>query len=233
MRSFTSWIKPLAAHAALAAGCSVPASIDVGIGPYEYSVDATMVSVPAALQNPSTMTVASIACMDDSGCPQLGAGEPAVHCVASLCDPDPFAFDLASDIDLDENAMVRALGSDITAFDVQSIQYTATASGLQNTVGPTELYWGPASAPALESPGVVHFGTIPAVQLADGTTTMGDVALDPDGTAQLSQYLVNTAHQLRLFARPSIDLSPGGPLPSGSVTIDVSMTVHVVGQLVR
>jgi hypothetical protein len=231
-------LRPLLPFATLlllgAAACNVPATIEVPLGPFEYTVSASRLMLPDAFRDDSTMTVRTVPCTDDTQCPPLGAGQPAVHCVASACDPDPFTFVLSTDvIDLDTQPTIQTFGQSITRIELRTASYAATSQGLQNPVGPTELYWAPPSATATDSPGVQHLGTIPLVQLSDGTTAMGDVQIDADGGAALSDYLLHTAHQLRVFAVPSVDLAPGGPLPVGGVTLDLRFTVHVEGQLVR
>jgi hypothetical protein len=219
--------------AATAPACSVPAIVDVPAR-FNYEVSAMRVTVPQELRDSTTMRVRSIPCMGDANCPQLGGTAPAIRCIESACDPDPVAFALASDvIDLGAQPAVQRYGDHITRVEVRRLGVTAVSQGLQNAVGPTELYWGPDTAPSFDGPGVQRLGTLPVVQLAEGETTMLDADLDPTGVAALSDYLIGTSRRIKIFARPSIDLAPGGPLPMGQVTLQVEMLVHVEGQLVR
>jgi hypothetical protein len=228
----------LFASALLASQCGNALSnsviADVSVGPFTYSIAASQIMVPSQFVDSATNTIRSISCTDTSMCPQLGAGQPAVHCTNSVCTPDPFPINLASNVlDLDSDATVRQYGSNVMVLEVRAVYFTAMAAGLGNPVGPTELFWGPSTATDMNSPGVGHVGTIPLVQLPPDITTAMPIQLDTSGVADLSQYLLHTSHQMRLFARPSISLVPGGPVPTGNVTLQVQMQVHIEGQLVR
>jgi hypothetical protein len=220
---------------ALTGSCTFPTIIDVPVGPFQYQVTSDRVMIPMQFQDTSSGTIATLMCQDDSQCPQLGAGKPAVHCVANACDPDPFVFELATNaIDLNMNATVQRYGDHVNSIAVTDAHVVATNQGLLLPVGPTELYWGPESAVDTNSPGVYHFGTIPVVQApAGGDSGDQQVALDSAGSAALSDYLVHTSRTLKLFARPSIDVGPGTPLPSGMLTLALTISVHIEGQLVR
>lgn len=225
----------LAATAVSISSCSFPAIIDVGVGPFTYQVTADRLAIPMEFQDTSTGTVRSVPCATDTDCPSLGAGQPAVHCVSNACDPDPFVFELATGrIDLNQNATVAQYGNHVTAISITSANVVATNQGLLTPVGPTEIFWGPESAVDSSSPGVQHFGTMPVLQApAGGNSGDQPVALDAAGSAALSDYLVNTSRVLRLFARPSVDVAPGSPLPVGGLQIDLTISVHIEGQLVQ
>ena len=221
----------------LASQCSNTAIVDVTIGPLNTTVDSSQVAsmIPAQFINSSTNTLAMISCTTDTDCPQLGAGEPAVHCTSSLCTPDPFSFVIASSvIDLNTNATVQMYGSNVTVLQLREVDYTATSQGLTDSVGPSDLYWGPETATSVSSSGVTHLGTIPVIQLTAGSTTgSSPVTLDATGAAALSSYLLNTSRRFLLFTVPQVSVAPGGPVPSGSVALQVEMQVHIEGQLVR
>jgi hypothetical protein len=223
-----------AALGACAIGCSVPAIVDVNVGPFDYTITASRVMIPDALRDPGTMSIRRIACMNDMGCPQPSGGQPAVRCVDGACDPEPFEFMLASDvIDLNENASVQRYGDRVTRIEVRGGVWEATTQGLRNPVGPTQVYWGPESASAIDSPGVQLLGTLPVIDLSTQDTATGMVEMDPAGSAALSDHLVRISRRLRLFARPRIDVAPGGPLPTGGIALRLQLAVHVEGQLVR
>ena len=230
----------LASVILVAVGCSVssctfPTIIDVGVGPFPYEITSDRVTIPSQFQDTSTGTLATLMCQDDSQCPQLGTGQPAVRCVSNACDPDPFVFELATAaIDLNMNATVQRYGDHVNSISVTNASVVATNLGLLLPVGPTELYWGPESAVDTNSAGVYHFGTVPVVQApAGGNSGDQPVALDSAGSAALSDYLVHTSRTIKLFARPSIDIGPGMPLPSGGLRLDLTISVHIEGQLVR
>src|SRR5579872_3876026 len=93
------------AIALLGSTCSNTAILETGVGPFSYTISATAITVPSQFVDSSNNTIRSIPCTDDPSCPQLGAGQPAVHCTNSVCVPDPFPFVIASGtIDLDQNA---------------------------------------------------------------------------------------------------------------------------------
>jgi hypothetical protein len=218
------------------AACNVPVTIEVGAGPFEYEISATQIQIPDALRDTSTTppTLRAVTCTDDAMCPQFANGDPAIRCVNSACDPDPFAFDLATDvIDLSTNPDVQRFGDHINSIAVTAATYSATANGLLNPVGPTGLYWGPESAAGTQTPGVVQLGTVPVLDLSAQPMTSGDIALDASGVAVLSDHLLHVSRRFRVFARPTIDVNPGGPLPAGSIHLSVQLRVRVQGQLVR
>lgn len=215
-------------------GCTT--ILDVSLGPYTYDVSSDHVTVPAQLQDTSTNTVRTIPCMTDMDCPPLGAGQPAVHCnAASACDPDPYVFELSTmSINLAQNATVARYGDHVTSIAITSAQFDATNRGLSLPVGPTEIFWGPESAVDTTSAGVQHFGTLGVVDVPAGSTLQNqDIALDPAGNQGLSDHLLHVSRVIRLFARPSVDLAPGSPLPTGSLRLDITIQVHIEGQLVQ
>jgi hypothetical protein len=215
-------------------GCSVPAIADVSVGPFLYTVTAARVMIPEALRDPASMSVRQIACREDTDCQQSAGLEPAVRCVASLCDPDPFEFVLSSDVlDLNDNANIQRYGDRVTRIEVRAGVFEASAQGLRIPVGPTELYWGPDSATSVDSQGVQLLGTVDVIDLSSADTTQGAITMDPAGSASLSEHLLRVSRRLRLFARPRIDVAPGGPLPSGAIAVQVQFALHVEGQLVR
>ncbi len=215
--------------------CSLQAILETAVGPFTYTVSSSRIMIPAEFQDTSTGTVRSVPCQTDATCPSLGAGQPAVHCVASLCDPDPFFFELSSNpIDLAQNATVQRYGDHVTSLSVTQAQFEATNQGLSIGVGPTQIFWGPNSAVDTMSAGVHLFGTIPVVQVPAGSS-VGPTAIELDaaGGAALSDHLLHVSRVIRLFARPSVDLAPGTPLPSGDLRLDITIQVHIEGQLVQ
>lgn len=230
--SFLRALSAGAVLAALAAGCNVPVYLDVPVDTGDIVLNASQVTVPDALRDPSTMTLRTIPCMTDMMCPTIPGVMVAVRCTNNACDPDPIPVDVSTVVDISSAPDVRRFGS-IARLTISRAEYTATSMGLQNAVGPTELRWGPEDAAAFDADGVQPFGTVPLVQLADTQPAQGDVTLDPAGAAALSDYLVHTSQRVKIFARPTIDLAPGGPLPAGQVTLRMRLTVRVEGQLVR
>lgn len=215
--------------------CSFLTIVDVPIGPFTYTVSSSRLTLPADFQDTTTNTVRNVPCQTESGCPSLGAGQPAVHCVAGVCTPDAFSFELSSSpIDLGQNSTVQRYGDHVTSLSISLAQFEATNQGLSIGVGPTVLFWGPESAVDSASTGVHLFGTIPVVQVPPGGTT-GPTRIDLDaaGGAALSDHLLHVSRVIRLFARPSVELAPGTPLPTGELRLDLTIQVHIEGQLVQ
>ena len=226
---------PLLAFVAAAfSACTFPSILETALGPFTYTVDATRFAIPATLVD-TNGSIRSISCQTDMGCPALGAGQPAVHCVGGVCDPDAFVFELASDpIDLNQNATVAMYGSNVNRIDVISATYSAMPTGITTAVGPTLLYWGPATATSTAAPDVHLLGTIPAMDFAlTPTIDAAPMTLDSAGASGLSTHLLSVSRTMRLFVRPSVDLAPGNRVPMGSLRLDLSFKVHVEGQLVR
>lgn len=232
MRSWARSLAPWLACGTLAS-CDPHATLAVEV-PFDYEVSANRAEVPEALRDGASGTVRRVPCSDDGACPQLASGEPAVRCVEGACDPEPFVFVLSTDvIDLDMTPAVQRYGGRVTGIELVDARFVASANGLRNPVGPTELFWGPASAVSIDAQGVHPIGTIPQIALGEAPTVEDAVALDAAGAAALSDHLVGVSRRFRLFARPRIDVAPAGPLPTGSIRLQVRMVVHVRGQLVR
>jgi hypothetical protein len=57
--------------------------------------------------------------------------------------------------------------------------------------------------------------------------------IDADGSASLSDHVVGGNRRVRFFARTSIDLDPGDPIPMGGATITVNLTVRAIGRILE
>lgn len=229
MRSLT-----LAPLSLLAAGCSGGVPIDVAVGPVGFDVDTARIAIPAMYQ--SSGSFARLACGASARCPSLGTGAPALRCASGVCDPDPFTFDLGvmNAIDLGAySPQLAAVSGNVDSITVTQMSWQAAAAGLRVTVGPVDLFWGPESASGVGSDGVRHLGRLPVLQFPASGTASGDVALDADGNAALSEHLLRVSRRFRVFARAAVDLRPGGPLPAGRASIQVRMTVRAETRLLR
>ena len=90
----------------------------------------------------------------------------------------------------------------------------------------------PEAATAIDPAlGVRRFGTVP--RLPAGATPAGQVAIDPVGAGELSDYLVMGGSRIRFFAQTSADLDPGDPFPAGSVRVSVNVTIRAVGSVLE
>ena len=210
------------------AACSDDVPLDLSVGPVGFDVDASRITLPATLQ--SSGTVARVPCSSALPCPNLGAGAPTLQCVASACDPGPFAFDLGvmNAIDLSAySSVVATLSDNVRQITITQMSWQAAAMGLRVPVGPVEVYWGPESASGIASDGVRRLGRIPTLAFSAAGTASGNVELDAAGNAALSTHFLHTSRRFRLFARATVDLAPGGPLPAGRASIQVRMNVRV------
>lgn len=210
------------------AGCSDDVPLDLAVGPVGFEVDASRITLPTALQ--SSGAVARVPCSAALACPNLGAGSPSLQCVSGACDPAPFAFDLGvmNAIDLSAySSVLTTLGDNVRQIAITQMSWQAAAMGLRVPVGPVEVYWGPESASGIASDGVRRLGRIPTLAFSATGTAAGNVELDAAGNAALSDHFLHTSRRFRLFARATVDLSPGGPLPAGRASIQVRMNVRV------
>ncbi len=227
-----SLARRLALSAALGA-CSGGVPIDFSVGPLSFDVDASRIVVPASLQ--ASGVVARVPCGAAAPCPAPATGL-TLRCVDGSCDPDPVTMDLAlsSVIDLSTySSELASLGNDLSAISLSSMSWQASAAGLRVPVGPIEVYWGPEAASGITSDGVRRLGTFPVIRFDAAGSARGDVALDAAGNAALSGHLLSVSRRFRFFARATVDLSPGAPLPAGRASIQVRLRVHAESKLLR
>lgn len=228
----SSLARCLALSAALGA-CSGGVPIDFSVGPLGFDVDASRIVVPASLQ--TSGTIARAACSATTACPTTTSGL-TLRCVNGTCDPDPVTIDLALSnvIDLTTySTELASLGGDLSAISLSSMAWQASAVGLRVPIGPIEVYWGPETASGLSSDGVRRLGSVPVIRFDAAGNASGDVALDAAGNAALSTHLLSVSRRFRFFARATVDLSPGGPLPAGRASVQVRMRVHAESKLLR
>ncbi len=208
--------------------------IEVPVGPIGFVVDVSPIAIPATFQQNGR--VARVACSASARCPALGAGAPALRCVAGACDPDPVPIDLgvAAAVDLGAYSSVfAAVSGNVSQVTVTRAAWQAAAMGLRVPVGPIELFWGPESATGIPADGVRRLGAVPALTFDAQGAAAGDVALDAAGNAALSNHFLHVSRRFRLFARAVVDLTPGGPLPAGRASIQLRLTVRAETRLLR
>lgn len=172
--------------------------------------------------------VASIPCGDPGECPPA-IGDQELSCVDSVCDPDPLLLVLpvGDVIDFEQlNTELRQVAGNITAIHIDFVRYTVSRSDLNVSLAPVELAWGPAQATDFSSPGVTSLGRI-----TQWTAGANDVDLDDSGVDALSDFLVHTSRQVRMFGRTELDLDPGQPLPQGAVAADLQIAITVTGRV--
>ena len=119
----------------------------------------------------------------------------------------------------------------VSRITVARAQWQAAAMGLRNPVGPIEIYWGPESATGPAGDGARRLGTVPAITFDAQGNAAGEVALDPQGNATLSEHLLRASRRFRVFARAAVDLAPGAPLPAGRASIQLRLSVRAETRL--
>jgi hypothetical protein len=211
----------------LSLGCKGGATASFPIG-VEVSVSADELALPDTLRDGDV--IASVPCGPMGMCP--GTAEAPVTCEADLCDPAPRTISLlVGEVDVDELAGdVGEIFDSIDTIDIDDVTYRIERNSLTVATTELEIFWGPATAVALdESMGVRRLGTMPA--LAAGATGEGAVVLDAAGSAAFSRYFEDVSHRFRFFVRTTVDLEPGQPWPAGELEAAVRMAITLEGSL--
>lgn len=231
MRIHQVWAVPICLSLIITS-CATPVSVDVNAGPFNVAISSSSLSLPSELRDNST-TPASIYSIPCGGslpaCPS--ASGVTITCNgSSVCDPDPINVSIPAgdviDLDMLSGGLSNSVPS-IDAIEVRSATVVVNSNTLTIPLSAMDLYWGTETD--TEANLDRHFGTIPA--LAAGSTSIGDVALDPAGVSDLSDYLVSTSHRIRIFVRTSVDLNPGGPFPEGDLSMMATFKVTARGHV--
>lgn len=219
------------AWVALLAGCDGTISVTFVTPPQELQFSASSLGLPAELDDGSGR-IASYPCGPMGMCPP--SGDVPLSCEDNLCDPAPVTVSgPVGDVDVSVLlAEVRGLGiTRVQSYVVDDIAFEVQLNTLSLGVGPVDIYWGPASAAAIdETQGVHLFGTMPRIEA--GTSPRGTLDIDEAGAEALGRYLVQTATRVRFFAQTVVDLEPGDPMPRGALTVGISVTITAVGRVV-
>lgn len=210
-------------------GCDNAVVVQLMTGAQTFEVSASALEVPIELQ--SGATLASVPCPTGS-CPS-SASLP-LACVDAVCDPEPRVVSAPVGDVVDFDVLLREASSVlrfVDAIEVTRVAYAATSNSLSIDVPDIQIYWGPDTAAGIDAPGVARLGVIPT--LPAGTATSGEMVIDPDGAQRLSDHVVGGNRRVRFFAVTTIDLEPGGPLPSGGATVTVNLTVRAIGRILE
>jgi hypothetical protein len=213
----------------LFAGCQTPLSLSFTVGPVQADVDANDLSIPPEMSDGTT--ILSVAC-PPAECPSDATSGFQSTCVGGVCDP---SADVTVDIgvvDLSDYQDLSTLGDALSAAEIEAVHYTVDANTLDVDLPPTDVFWAPESVTTFDDPSVRGLGTVPATPA--GTTPSGDMDSDDAGQAALTDYLLSqstSALRFRLFARATIDLEPGQAVPTGALSLGVSMDVRLEGGL--
>lgn len=213
---------------ALASGCNNTVVVQLMSGPQSFEVTTSSLDIPAELQ--SGATIASIPCPTGT-CPS--SDTLPLACVAGVCDPEPRTVSAPVGDVVDFDVLLREASTILRFVDgieVTRVQYSASPNSLNVDVPDIEIFFGPDTAAGIDAPGVFRLGVIPG--LPAGTAREGDMVIDADGSAALSDHVLNVSRRVRFFARTQIDLDPGDPVPSGGASITVNLTVRAFGRII-
>ncbi|MBX7194435.1 MAG: hypothetical protein K1X94_20435 [Sandaracinaceae bacterium] len=210
-------------------GCNNAVVVQLMSGPQTFEVSASSVDIPVELQ--AGAMIASVPCPTGM-CPSTET--LPVSCVAGVCDPDPRTVSAPVGDVVDFDVLLRGASEVlrfVDAIEVTRVQYQASPNSLTVDVPDIEIFFGPDTAAGIDAPGVHRLGVIPA--LPAGTARDGDMQIDADGSAALSDHVLNVSRRVRFFARTQIDLAPGGPVPGGGASITVNLTVRAIGRILE
>lgn len=226
------WLGVLVVGTALAggavSGCDGTIKIKIRTPPDALQLEISEADLALPPELADGAQVASIPCGDPGGCPPA-VGDQEFSCVDSVCDPDALLLVLpvGDVIDFEQlNTELRQVAGNITAIRIDFVRYNVTRNDLNVTLAPVELAWGPAQATDFSSPGVTPLGRI-----TQWTVGANDVDLDEPGVDALSDFLVHTSRQVRMFGRTELDLDPGQPLPQGAASADLQIAITVTGRV--
>jgi len=221
-----------------ALGCDGTTSISFVTSTQRFELSTMSVGLPTELRDDTSTpaTVRSVDCAATGVCPPTeGSVGVALACEGGVCDPAPKTVDAPVGDVVDFEAMsmdLRDILSTIDSIEITSAEYQIELNTLTIDLMEIEVYWGPEGATAIDpASGVFMLGVMPPT--AAGATGTGEMALDADGNAALSDYLVGTSRRVRFFARTRIDLAPGGPFPEGSITAGCVLSVRAVGRIAK
>lgn len=209
------------------AGCDNTVVVQLMTGAQSFEVSASALSLPPEWADGDR--VASIPCTAGA-CPSLD--DFTLECVADLCDPAPRRISVPVGDVVDFDVLLREASTVLRfldAIEVTRVAYAASPNSFSIDIPDVDVFWGPDTAAGIDAPGVARLGVIPGI--AASTATSGDMILDPEGVAQLSDYVVAGNRRVRFFAQTPLDLTPGGPLPSGGASMTVNLTVRAVGRI--
>lgn len=212
-------------------GCTNPTrvSVEFTIGtaqmPLKLVVSADQLGLPSSLEDTTSGTVATLSCSSSAQCPQ----PPGVTVVCDSnneCNPDPVTVSvpLGDVFDLDTIKSNLSFGT-IDSFTIQSVDANVLLNTLNVDLPQAGLYWSTAGATQGEN---LLATMAPISKSYQGTEP---VNLDATGVSSLSDYLLNTEPRAKFFVQAQVDINPGDPWPTGSITLTAVIHVQVIGSL--
>jgi hypothetical protein len=105
---------------------------------------------------------------------------------------------------------------------IDSVAYTVSNNTLNVDLPPVAIYLAPDGVTDPKN-GAMLFGTIPAIPM--GTNPTGAVQKDPGADHAFEVYAGNLSTPFNFIASTTVVIPSGTPIPSGQVTITVTVTL--------
>lgn len=164
---------------------------------------------PAPLPAPDCTTTPLVCAADSSGV-------NANICTAEI--PES----LANEINL--GSAVPGLSSFPTGnITISSVKYTISGNTLNVDLPPVTVYLAPDMVTDPKDTRAMIFGTIPAIPA--GTNPTGEVQKDPSADHTFEMYAGSLSTPFEFIAATTVVIPSGTPVPSGQVTVSVSVTL--------
>lgn len=225
----------LALTALALVACNNAIVVELQTGEQTFDVAASAFGLPTNLRDDSSgsAVIGSVDCSSTGICPSTT--EVPVDCNGSgICDPAAISVSVPVGDVIDFDELLQSAGTLLRLVDgieIESVTYNASPNSLNIDLPPTTVLWGAESATETSS-SLLPIGTIPVIPHGPMPTS-GMMDIDQDGSAALGDYIVHTSRRVRIFARTSVDLSPGDAFPDGMATITVNVRVRAIGRIVN
>ena len=211
--------------------CNNSLVVALQTGDQQFQVSAASLALPTMLRDDTNGSIRTIDCSQTNICPSTT--EVPVECTGGVCDPAAISFSVPVGDVVDFDQLLQSAGTLlrlVDAIEIESVSYAVAPNTLTIDLPATTVLWGPESATET-SPSLQVIGTVPSIPA--GMQAMGEMDIDPDGSAALGDYIVGTSRRVRFFARTSVDLAPGSPFPDGMATFTVNIRVRAYGRIVN
>lgn len=138
---------------------------------------------------------------------------------ASVCTAE-LPESLASEINLGNSVPSSVPTGNIS---IASVGYVVTSNSLNVDLPPVTIYLAPDGVTKPTDAQAMVFGTIPVIPA--GTTPSAAVQKDPNADHVFSTYAGNLSTPFEFIASTTVVIPSGTPIPSGQVTIEVTVTL--------
>lgn len=106
---------------------------------------------------------------------------------------------------------------------IASVKYTISDNTLNVDLPPMTVYLAPDMVTDPKDTRAAIFGTIPAIPA--GTNQTGEVQKDPGADKAFEMYAGSLSTPFEFIAATTVIVPSGSPVPSGGVTVSVSVTL--------